>query len=324
MRYAVTGATGFVGGAVVRRLLADGHEVVAVVRNPNGATALLDLGVQVAVGDLSDIAAMKEAFSGADGVFHLAGWYKIGDRHPEVAWQVNVEGTANALQAAKESVTPRVVYTSTCAVNSDTHGSVVDESFEFTGRHISVYDETKAQAHDIARTFSSQPNNPDVVIVMPGGVYGPGDTSPIGRYFRQIASGKRVVASAKLRVVEAHVDDVAAGHVLAMEKGVRGDSYMLAGERTDLLAMLSEVAMLTGGPQPINVPSPMLPVASRLTGILGKVVPLPTDYSSESLRVSQASYLGTAAKAHRELGWKFRPLHQGLRETLAAEGLLPD
>jgi nucleoside-diphosphate-sugar epimerase len=321
MRYAITGATGFVGEALTRRLVADGHEVTAVVRNPAKARDLATSDqVTLARADLSDIAGMAAAFDGADGVFHVAGWYKVGDRHPEEGWRVNVEGTRNALQAAGEVGVPRVVYTSTCAVNSDTHGEVRDETFHFTGRHISVYDETKARAHEVAAEFAALADSPDVVIVMPGGIYGPGDTSQVGALMADIAVGKRVMASSKLRMMQAHVDDVVDGHVRAMAAGRRGESYMLAGERSDLVSMLGEVAEITGGPKPIDIPAIVLPVAGPVLGVVGKVLPLQGDYTAEAMRVARASYLATPAKAQRELGWTFRSLHAGLRETAEAAG----
>ncbi len=155
MRYGITGATGFVGGALVRQLVAGGHDVVALVRDPGSAGGLRDLGVRLVAGDLSDAAAIEEACSGVDGFFHVAGWYKVGSRKPAEGWRVNVDGTRSVLEAAKRAGVPRVVYTSTLAVNSDTGGAVVDESYRFTGKHLSVYDETKAAAHDIALEFAA-------------------------------------------------------------------------------------------------------------------------------------------------------------------------
>lgn len=320
MRFAMTGATGFIGSALARELVESGHEVTAVVRDPAAARDLAGRGVRLERGDVGDVGSLARAFAGADGVFHVAGWYKVGSRHPQEGWQVNVEGTRNALAAALRAEVPRVVYTSTCAINSDTRGRTVDETYRFTGTHLTVYDETKARAHDVAERFASDPGSPDVVIVMPGGVYGPGDTSQIGRLMRQVVQRRVVVASSRLRMVYAHVADVAHGHVLAMDRGARAQSYMLAGERSDLLSILTEIADLTGGRRPIDMPGPLFGVAQAVTSVVGRIVPLPEEFSAEALRDARASYLATSAKARRELGWTFRPLHQGLRETAEAEG----
>lgn len=324
MKFAMTGATGFLGGALAHQLLAAGHTVTVVVRSPDKAETLRAEGAHVVAGDVGDVASMTRAFTGVDGVFHVAGWYKVGDAHPEEAWRVNVAGTRNTLVAVREAGVPRVVYTSTLAVNSDTHGEVRDETYRFTGRHLTVYDETKALAHEAAVRFAAEPDGPEVVIVMPGGIYGPGDTSQIGTWMAQVAHGERVLASARLRMMQAHVDDVAAGHVAAMERGRAGQSYMLAGERSDLAAMLQEVAVITGGRPPIVMPGPLLPVTERFLRMAERILPLPAELHAESLRSAQASYLGTPAKAQRELGWRFRPLPEGLRETAVAEGWISE
>src|SRR5690606_641560 len=140
MRYALTGATGFVGGHLARQLREAGHEVVAVVRNPAKAAGLEAIGVEVAPGDVTSRSSLVAAFSGVDGVYHVAGWYQLGSDHPEQGWAVNVQGTRNTLDAAREAEVPRVVYTSTLAVNSDTGGQVRDETYHYTGAHLSVYD----------------------------------------------------------------------------------------------------------------------------------------------------------------------------------------
>lgn len=320
MRYAITGATGFVGEALARRLAADGHDVVATVRTPAKAADLAELGVDVRQADLDDVAAMTEAFRGCDGVFHVAGWYKVGDPNPEEGWRVNVEGTKNALAAAAAAQVPRLVYTSTLAVNSHTDGRTVDETYRFTGRHRSTYDETKARAHEYVEQYAATHAAPEIVTVMPGGIYGPGDTSTLGALLADVAVGKRVMVSSSLRMMQAYVDDIADGHVLAMERGRAGESYMLAGERSDLRSVVTEMAALVGGPKPIDMPLPVLIGAEKAMGLISRVVTLPTQFNPEALRAAQCSYLGTPAKAQKELGWTFRPLHEGLRDTALAEG----
>ncbi len=320
MKYAITGATGFIGSALAHRLAGDGHDVVATVRNPAKAQALTAAGIEVQEADLGDVAGMAKAFEGCAGVFHVAGWYKVGSSKPEEGWLVNVEGTKNVVAATVAAQVPRLVYTSTCAVNSDTESLTVDESYHFTGRHLTTYDETKARAHDYVVQFAKGHDQPEVVIVMPGGVYGPGDTSQVGQILADVADGKRVIVSSSLRMMQAHVDDIADGHVRAMELGRPGESYMLVGERTDLRTMATEMADLTGGKKPIDMPRAALPVAEKFLSAVGRMVSLPPEFSAEAMRSSRASYLATSAKANRELGWTYRPLFVGLRETAEAEG----
>jgi dihydroflavonol-4-reductase len=316
MRYAITGATGFLGGVLARKLRDAGHEVVALVRDPDRAAGLAETGVELVRGDLDDAAALDRVCAGADGLFHVAGWYKVGSRTPEEGYRVNVDGTRNALEAARRNSVPRVVYTSTLAVNSDTGGRVVDESYRFTGRHISVYDETKALAHDIAVEYAA--DGLDVVILQPGVIYGPGDTSQVGALVESTARGRRVLAPRHGGMCWAHVEDVANGHVLALEKGAPGAAYMLAGPRASLADVLRKVAALAGTKPPLTLPVSMVRATAAVNGVVGRVVPLPDDYTGESLRASVATYLGSPARAQQELGWSARGLDQGLPETVAA------
>jgi nucleoside-diphosphate-sugar epimerase len=301
MRYGVTGSTGFVGGELVRQLRAAGHSVTLLVRAPSSSDP------SVVRGDLSDAAALDRLCADVDGLFHVAGWYKLGTRDPDQGRRVNVDGTRNVLDAARRSGVRRVVYTSTLAVNSDTHGAVVDETYHFTGRHLSVYDETKAVAHEIAVDAGA-------IIAMPGLVYGPGDTALTGGLIRDVVAGRRVMVPAGGGVCWGYVEDIAAGHVLAMDRGVAGESYMLAGPRAPLADGLRRLATLAGKRAPIVLPRAMVAATAPLAGLLR----LRGQYAAESFRASLATYYGTPEKAQRELGWQSRPLDDGLRATIAS------
>ena len=316
MRFAITGATGFVGGALASQLRRAGHDVVVLVRDRSRAGALEALGCEFVEGDLDDTAALDRLCEGVDGLFHVAGWYKLGQRDPSPGTRVNVEGTRNVLAAAQRNNVPRTVYTSTLAINSDTEEQVVDETYRFTGEHLSTYDRTKAEAHDIALEFARE--GLDVVIVQPGLVYGPGDTAQTGALIAQVARGGRPPAPKGGGVCWAHVDDVADGHIRAMARGVKGESYMLAGPRATLAEGLRLVADLAGTKGPVVLPSRMVSATAAVMAALGKVVPVPPDFSAETMRAGLATYYGTPAKAERELDWHARPLEQGLRETVDA------
>lgn len=320
MRYALTGATGFVGGVLARQLREAGHDVVALVRTPGRATDLEALGVQLVAGDLADTAALDRLLTGdgpVDGLFHVAGWYRVGTAEADLGRQVNVEGTRHVMAAARRAGTPRVVYTSTLAVNSDTGGAVRDETFRFTGEHLSFYDETKAEAHQIVDQFAA--DGLPVVTVMPGAVYGPGDTSQVGGFMADVVAGRRpTVPKGGGTLMWAHVADVAHGHLLAMEKGTPGESYMLAGEPATLAEVLDMVADLAGTKGPILVPDTVIRASGRLLTPLAKVARLPESYHPETVRVALASYVGSPAKAETQLGWQARSLAEGLAETVEA------
>lgn len=314
VRYAMTGATGFLGGVLARMLVDDGHDVVALARRPEAATDLGDLGVTLVKGDLDDVVALDRLLDGADGFFHVAGWFKFGRREREMLHRVNVDGTRNALEAALKAGV-RTVYTSTIALNSDTRGEVVDESYRFTGSHVTEYDRTKGLAHDVALEYAER--GLAVVLVQPSVIYGPGDTSTVGEICRRIAAGRRTLAPRGGGACWVHVEDVAAGHVLAMDKGVAGESYILAGEVATFEDAMRRVAEISGGRPPLFLPRGMVRATARMNGVLEALVRLPQDFTREAMLAGTATYYGSADKARRELGWSPRDLTTGFTETYA-------
>jgi len=319
MKYFITGATGFVGGRVTRQLIEAGHQVIAIARNPDEAGDLVELGVSVHKGDITEKESMRTAMQGVDGVFHIAGWYKIGVDDKSPAYEVNVEGTRNVLELMQELNIPKGVYTSTLAVNSDTHGQVVDESYRFEGEHLTVYDQSKAEAHKVAEDFIAE--GLPLVIVQPGLIYGPGDTSLVHDTLVQFLQGKLPLVPQETAYTFAHVDDVARGHILAMEKGTPGERYFLCGPVYTIPEVLEIASELSGVPMPrLKVPPALMKVMAAVMKVVGKVIPLPETYSYEGLRImAGATYLGDNSKAKRELGFDPRPLREGLKETLAYE-----
>src|SRR5262245_5991115 len=220
MKYFVTGATGFVGGVLARKLREAGQEVHASVRNLDKAKDLQAVGVKLFKGDVTDKESMREAIKGVDGVFHVAGWYKIGTRDKSDGEKVNIQGTRNVLELMQELKIPKGVYTSSLVVNSDTKGEMKDESYHFTGQHLSEYDRTKAVAHDVAKEFIA--DGLPLVIVMPGLIYGPGDTSEVRTSILDFLNQKLPMLPSRTAFCWAHVDDIVQGHILAMEKGKIG------------------------------------------------------------------------------------------------------
>jgi len=318
MRYFVTGATGFIGKEVVRQLRAAGHDVVAIARRPDKAGDLRDLGVDVCPGDITDQESMRAPMTGVDGIFHIAGWYKIGTKDKTQATAINVDGTRNVLGLMKELGVPKGVYTSTLAVNSDTRGVMVDESYRFTGQHVSIYDRTKAAAHDIAEACIK--DGLPLVIVQPGLVYGPGDQGPIHDTFALYLKRQLPMLVSGTAYAWGYIEDIARAHVLAMDKGKTGQSYFICGPVHTLVKAIHMAESITGVPAPKSVIPPMLVRATAgLTSLVDGVLNLPTLYTPEFLRVSTVSYTGKNDKARRELGWSPRSLEVGLPPTLGWE-----
>ena len=318
MRYLVTGGTGFIGGHLVRQLVDAGHDVVAVVRSPERAGALAELGVELAEGDVTDKESMREAFVGVDGAFHLAAWYEVGV-DDALAEEINVDGTRNVLELVDEEDVPRAVYTSTLAVNSDTDGEVVDESYRYDGPHLTSYDATKWRAHHEVAVPMMADGLP-LTVVMPGVTYGVGDTSPMRTIWDGYITRSLPAVPRETAFCFGHVEDTARAHLLAMERGESGETYIVAGEPATLTGVLALAEELTGIPAPRAVSPRWFRLLSRAAGAVEGVVPLPPDYRAESLRIlGGATYLGDNSKARRELGLEHRPLRDGLDEVLSAE-----
>ena len=173
---------------------------------------------------------------GVDGVFHIAAWYKIGVRDKRDAEPINVQGTRNVLELMKELGVPKGVYTSSTTVNSDTHGRLVDETYRYTGPHLSEYNRTKWAAHyQVAAPMITK--GLPLVIVMPSAVYGPGETGIMHDLLVKYLRGKLPMIPEGLANSWVHVDDVAQGHILAMEKGQIGQTYIIGGDAHTLAAI---------------------------------------------------------------------------------------
>jgi dihydroflavonol-4-reductase len=216
MRAFVTGATGFIGGKLAERLRVRGDDVVSLVRSSGKAAKLRDLGCQLVEGDLSDEAAIRTGMSGCDAVFHVAADYRVGVRpsqHPAM-YEANVEGTKRVLDAAIDAGVGRIVYVSTNAVLGNTHGKVVDESYEGSpDDFLSYYGETKYLAHQEAKARIER--GAPMLIAQPGGMYGPGDTSQLGIFIDQVRTGRMPVkVFPETGFSFLHVDDLIEGILL--------------------------------------------------------------------------------------------------------------
>jgi nucleoside-diphosphate-sugar epimerase len=320
VKYFVTGATGFIGGRLTEQLINDGHEVIALVRTPAKAQHLEAMGVTLAEGDITEKDTMRDPMRGVDGVFHMAAWYKVGVQS-DLAEKINVDGTRNVLELMRELDIPKGVYTSTVGVFSDTDGVMADESYYFDPAKedfLSEYERTKWQAHyEVAQPMIE--DGLPLVIVMPGLVYGPGDTSSAGETLRQFLQGDLPMMPQKTAFVWAHVDDIATAHRLAMQDGTPGETYIIAGEKATFIEAMHLAEELTGIPAPkLTVPPAGMKLMAGLMGLVNRVVDVPAQYHPESLRtIAGVTYLGDNSKARRELGYQPRSLREGLRETLA-------
>ncbi|HYO25114.1 MAG TPA: NAD-dependent epimerase/dehydratase family protein [Lacipirellulaceae bacterium] len=311
----VTGSTGFIGAKLIADLVAHGYEVRALVRSMERARGL-PAGVQPVLGDVTERESMRDGIAGADVVFHVAALYTVGvaPNERERIWRVNVDGTRNTLELATELGAEKIVYTSTVGVFGNTKGQLVDESYRAPGSSFeSEYERTKYIAHYEVAVPLQQRGAP-VVIVCPGLVYGPGDTSQMGDVIRMYARGRLpLMIGPENAITWAHVDDIVAGHRLAAEKGRPGETYILAGPAHTYREFFEIAGRATGqrGPQ-LWLPSG---VAGRLARLFARVRPGTAELLQQ---LAGISYLARADKARAELGWTPRPVEIGIQQTVGA------
>jgi nucleoside-diphosphate-sugar epimerase len=321
MKSFVTGGAGFLGAAVVRRLLDRGDEVVGLARSENAATTLTRLGAIPVRGDITDAGTLGQLLTGVDLVFHIAGDYRVGikESEHEAMFRVNVDGTIIVLDAAISAAVQKIVYVSTVGVFGNTHGKVVDETYERPDRDfLSYYDATKYMAHRVA--VARQAAGAPLVIAQPGIIYGPGDHSELGAQIEQAARGKYTIrAFPEAGFTMGYLDDVADGVVLTQTRGAPGESYVLGGEVARLGAIVDMVADLTGHKRArIKMPSTVYSVARPFGSLIGRFTGTGPNLR-EVMRASRdVTYWASCAKAERELGYAPRGLERGLRDLLAA------
>ena len=178
-------------------------------------------------GDVTDKESKRAPMRGVDGVFHIAGWYKVGQRDKREGARVNIDGTRNVLELMLELAIPKGVYTSTLGVNGDTGGQLATEAYPLARRQLSEYTRTKTEAHRLALQAIAQ--GLPLVVVMPGLIYGPADTSDVRATLLQYLDRKLPMIPKRTAFAWAHVDDIAAAHILAMDKGTPGETYIIGG-----------------------------------------------------------------------------------------------
>jgi dihydroflavonol-4-reductase len=315
----VTGATGFVGSAVVRALLAGGLRVRALARRSSPKANLDGLDIELAEGDMRDAGAVRDAAEGARYVFHVAADYRLWAPDPEEIMRANVEGTRTVMEAAAGAGAERVVYTSSVATLKPLpDGTPADETSALPeDEAIGAYKKSKIAAERLVEAMVG--DGLPAVIVNPSAPVGPRDLrpTPTGRMIVEAASG-RIPAFVDTGLNIVHVDDVAAGHLLALRKGRIGERYILGGENMTLAELLARIARLVGRTPPrLSLPRwPLYPIAyvaeavARMTGREPFV-------TVDGLRMSEYLMYFTSAKAERELTYRPRAAEEALRDAIA-------
>jgi dihydroflavonol-4-reductase len=313
----VTGASGFVGSAVARALVARGLHVRVLMRPSANRLNIAKLHCEAVAGDMRDADSMLAAMKGARYLFHVAADYRLWARDPREIERNNFQGAKATMSAALKSGVERVVYTSSVAALKP-GASAVDETSRHTPQSvIGAYKRSKLVAEREVERLVREEGLP-CVIVAPSTPIGPRDIkpTPTGRVIVEAASG-RMPAFVDTGLNLVHVDDVAQGHLLALDKGKIGENYILGGTDVALETMLGDIAFLSGRRAPtVKIPrAPLFPLAwaaEALARITGKEPFLTAD----ALRMSRYRMFFSSEKAKRELGYTARPYREGLKDAL--------
>jgi dihydroflavonol-4-reductase len=314
----VTGASGFVGSAVARALVARGDDVRVLLREGSSRKNIDGLDCRVMIGDMRDAKAMTKAMEGVRHVFHVAADYRLWARDPSEIVRNNLDGARAVMEAARTTGVERIVYTSSVAALKPVAGRAVDE----TSRHdevtvIGVYKKSKLVAERLVERLAGE--GLPVVIVSPSTPIGPRDIkpTPTGRIIVEAANG-RMPAFVDTGLNLVHVDDVAQGHLLALDKGRIGENYILGGEDVRLRDMLALIAPLVGRKPPrVRLPrAPLYPLAfgaEAFARMRGKEPFLTVD----ALKMSKYLMYFSSEKAKAELGFQARPFARGIEDAIS-------
>lgn len=316
----ITGASGFIGSAVARAVQARGAEVVALVVPGADDSNLAGIDAERAVADVRDGAAVLAACKGARFVFHLAAIYRFWARDPQVFYDVNVGGTLNVLDAARAAGCERLVYTSTVGVlglGGTRRGKPADETSCTDISHLyGHYKRSKFIAeHEVLRAAAE---GLDVCVVLPTFPLGPGDLgpTPTGKLVLDFLNGK-MPAFVDTAMNVTHVDDLALGHLAALERGSSGRSYILGGENLSMRAILQTLSHYSGLPMPrLQVPRGLVLTAGVVSDLMeGRLLRREPHVPLEAARMSATRMIFSDERARTEIGHTARPAREAIEES---------
>jgi dihydroflavonol-4-reductase len=310
-RALITGATGFLGSRIARKLCARDIAVRALVRKASERRRIADLPIEMAEGDVTDRASIERACEGVDRVFHVAAVYEIGARDPARMEATNVGGTRNVLAAAATRGI-FTVYTSSTVALGPTANEPADETHWGGGEPHSPYEATKRKAHEIARSFEKT-----TAIALPVTIYGPDDPSLVGQAHRWFARGRlRVASFADLKMTLVHVDDCAEAHIRMAERAQPGEELIIAGQVVTFREWFEALARVSGHKPPRFVPAWMARAAGPVGAALAPLAGFRGSTVREGLAMS-AHWAFSGQRARQTLDWQPRSLDDGLSEVMA-------
>ncbi len=322
MKYLITGATGYIGTQLTKRLIAEGHTVHALYRSESKADELRAMSnVILKKGDLLDRASLDAAVAGCHGVFHVAAFAKPWDKNPQTFYDYNLNGAVNVFEAARKAGAKRVVFTSTAGTISPKTGELPsDEATPRTVDFFTDYDRSKAEAEFAAKQFSEQ--GMEIVTVNPSRVYGPGllsDSNGVTRMVRMYLAGKFRLLPGDGNSTGNYVfiDDVVNGHLAAMQHGKAGERYILGGENASFNEFFKTLSDLSGKKiKMIKLPLPVMNIAAHVMEFRANMTGKAPLLTPPWVKRFHYNWELSIEKAKRELGYSPLNLAEGLRETV--------
>jgi dihydroflavonol-4-reductase len=314
----VTGASGFLGSAIAAALRVRGHDIRVLAR-PSSPRTNLNPADTLCEGDLRDRASLAAALKGARYLFHVAADYRLWARDPEEIARNNLEGTRLIMEEALSAGVDRIVYTSSVATLKPIEGGSATEDRPLAeGEGIGAYKRSKVAAERLVEAMIQRDGLP-AVIVNPSTPIGPRDVrpTPTGRIIVEAASG-RMPAFVETGLNLAHVDDVASGHLAALDRGRIGERYILGGDNVFLADMLADIARLVGRrPPTVKLPRTMLYPIAYGAEVLASLRGVEPFITMDGLRMARHHMFFDDSKARRELGYVSRPYREGLADAIA-------
>ena len=323
-RVFLTGGSGLIGGALAGRLLARGDEIVALARSEAAERALAARGARVVRGDVLDEAAMTDGMAGCAVAYHVAGINTMCPDDPAALIHVNVRGAETAVRAAARAGVGRVVLTSSAAALGEPEGTVGSETSPHRGTYLSVYERSKHEG-EVAAFAAAHVAGVELVAVNPSSVQGPGRAGGTGRILIAYLNGRlRAFVDTAISLVD--IDDCVEAHVLAAERGVPGERYVISGATLAAREALELVTEISGVRREVRM---LPPAVARVGGALvegafrvrGRTPPV----CREMVRTLLHGHRYDGAKATRELGLAYTPVAETFRRTIEwarAEGLV--
>jgi dihydroflavonol-4-reductase len=321
----VTGGTGFIGRAIVERLLEDGEHVRALARSEASAGELAGLGAEPVRGDVLDLQSLASAMQGCALAYHAAGANAFCVRDPSPMFEVNVQGSENVVRAAAQAEVKRVVYTSSAATLGERKGTVGSEQSPHRGSFLSDYERSKFEA-ERAVLAAADETGVEVICVNPASVQGPGRATGSTRLLLDYLNGRlKAVVDTTLSLID--IADCTIGHLLAASKGKPGERYVLSGATLTVREGLTVLGRLAGIEQPVRTLPPSLAMtAATVVEALAWVRRDSPQICRELARTLTHGHAYDGSKAARELGLRYTPIEETLRRTIEwwiEEGLLP-